>query len=150
MDKQMNLLRNILMMAGAIEICVALVHFAMPYFTQQGLGFKSLNPDEIDFINLLILAVGLLLLAFGCLTIFLAKRLESLVEMLFYYLVIKVILWVLRVVLELLYPVKIELFYIDPFTMIVLPGLVFECLLFCVALLLTAQMREVISWEKSA
>jgi len=146
----MNLLRNILMMAGAIEICVALVHFAMPYFTQQGLGFKSLNPDEIDFINLLILAVGLLLLAFGCLTIFLAKRLESLVEMLFYYLVIKVILWVLRVVLELLYPVKIELFYIDPFTMIVLPGLVFECLLFCVALLLTAQMREVISWEKSA
>ena len=146
----MNLLRNILMMAGAIEICVALVHFAMPYFTQQGIGFKSLNPDEIDFINLLILAVGLLLLAFGCFTIFLAKRVESLVEMLFYYLVIKVILWVLRVVLELLYPVKIELFYIDPFTMIVLPGLVFECLLFCVALLLTAQMREVISWEKSA
>ena len=28
MDKQMNLLRNILMIAGAIEICVALVYFA--------------------------------------------------------------------------------------------------------------------------
>lgn len=149
MEKQMNMLKNILITAGTIEILVALVHFVMPYFTHQNIGFISLNHNEVDFIDLLIFAVGILLLAFGSLTIFFAKRVEGLVEVLFYYLVIKVILWSLRVILELIYPVQLDLFYINPFTIIVLPGLVFEWLLFCVALVLTMQNREVEAWEKS-
>ena len=136
MEKQINLTKQILLAAGIIEIAVGLLHFAMPYFAYQTEGFSLLQSSEINFVTLVIFAVGILLVAFGSITILFSRKVESMIEVLYCYVVIKSILWVGRVVLELLYPVNLSMFYIEPFTLVVLPGLIIELLLFVVSVVL--------------
>ncbi|VAW48325.1 hypothetical protein MNBD_GAMMA03-2072 [hydrothermal vent metagenome] len=136
MEKQINLTKQILLAAGIIEIAVGLLHFAMPSFAYQTKGFSLLQPNEINFVTLVIFAVGILLVAFGSITILFSRKVESMIEVLYYYVVIKTILWVGRVVLELLYPVNLSMFYVEPFTLVVLPGLIIELLLFVVSVVL--------------
>lgn len=140
MEKQINLTKNVLLVAGIIEIAVGLLHFAMPSFAYQAKGFSLLQPDEISFVTLVIFAVGILLVAFGSLTILFSRKVESIIEVLYYYVVIKTILWIGRVVLELLYPVNLSMFYVEPFTLIVLPGLLIELLLFIVSVVLVKKI----------
>ncbi|MDQ6984185.1 MAG: hypothetical protein Q9M44_05675 [Ghiorsea sp.] len=136
MENQINLTKQILLAAGIIEIAVGLLHFAMPFFVYQTKGFSLLQPNEINFVTLVIFAVGILLVAFGSLTILFSSKLESMIEVLYYYVVIKTILWVGRVGLELLYPINLSMFYVEPFTLIVLPGLIIELILFAVSIVL--------------
>ena len=136
MVKQINLTKQILLVAGIIEIAVGLLHFAMPFFAYQAKGFSLLEPNEINFVTLVVFAVGILLVAFGAITILFSRKLESMVEVLYYYVVIKTILWAGRVILELIYPVNLSMFYVEPFTLAVLPGLIVELLLFVVSVVL--------------
>ncbi|MCU7921030.1 MAG: hypothetical protein KZQ95_22125 [Candidatus Thiodiazotropha sp. (ex Epidulcina cf. delphinae)] len=142
MEKQINLTKQILLAAGIIEVAVGLLHFAMPSFAYQAKGFSLLQPDEISFVTLVIFAVGILLVAFGSLTIIFSRKVESIIEVLYYYVVIKTILWVGRVVLELLYPVNLSMFYVERFTLVVLPGLVIELLLFIVSVVLVKKIMD--------
>jgi hypothetical protein len=128
--------RKLLLTAGVVEIAVGALHFAMPSSVYQSRGFASLQPDELGFVTLVTLAVGILLLAFGAFTVFLASRPDAVVEILFGYALIKTFLWAGRVILEIAYPVRLRLFSVEPFTTVVMPGLVFELLLFVAAAVL--------------
>jgi hypothetical protein len=123
-------MRNLLLCAGVIETAVGALHLAMPSFVYESRGFRSLQPDELGFVTLVILAVGILLLAFGSFTIYLASRTEAILDVLFSYALIKVFLWAGRVLLEVAYPVRLRLFSVEPFTAVVMPGVVLELLLF--------------------
>ena len=136
MNRRANTIRNILLVAGIIEIVVGLLHFAMPYYAYQSNGFTRLQPAELDFVTLCVFAVGILLLAFGALTTFLAFRVKSATEVVFFYVVIKAIGLSARVVLEFLYPVKIGLFHIEPFTVLAMPGMIILFLLFASSVVL--------------
>lgn len=93
-------------------------------------GFPNLRPEELSFVTLVTLAVGILLLAFGAVTVYLASRAEAIVGILFGYSLIKVFLWSGRVILEVAYPVRLRLFSVEPATAAVMPALVLELLLF--------------------
>ena len=135
-----NILRNILIVAGVQEIMVGALHFMMPYFLNQSEGFLQLSSIEMDFVMLVTFATGILLVAFGGVTLLLSKIDSSMIKVLYYYLWIKIILWATRVVLELVYPVNLDMFYINPFTLAVFPGLVSELGLFIVAMFLVRKM----------
>ncbi len=128
--------RSLLLCAGVIEIAVGALHFAMPSQAYRSRGFANLLPDELGFVSLVILAVGILLLAFGAFTVYLASRAEALDEILFSYSLIQAFLWVGRVILEAAYPVRLRMFSVEPFTLVVMPGLLFELLLFVTAAVL--------------
>ena len=136
MEKLNGYIRKILLTAGLIEIAVGLLHFIMPKATYQSKGYSGLNSFELDFVTLVILAVGILLITFGSLTIYFSQRLEAVSEIILFYVTLKSLLWIGRVALELMYPIKLNMFTIEPFTAIVLPGLVFEMLLFILSAVL--------------
>ena len=140
MNTQIDRLKTVLLVAGVIEIAVGLLHFGMPYFAYQSAGFMGLDSAEINFVTLIIYAVGILLIAFGCVTVLFGRQIKSTLNILTSYLVIKIALWAGRVLLELIYPVELSMFYIDPFTYIVLPGLIFELLLFVFAWILVRRV----------
>ncbi|MEJ2415290.1 MAG: hypothetical protein P8Y22_08555 [Sulfurimonas sp.] len=125
-----NYIKPLLYIAGAVEILVGLLHFFMMNFVLQSRGFSSLSSIESEFVALIVYCVGILLIAFGLLTFYFGKNSEKLVQGLYYYLFIKIILWGSRVVLEIIYPVNIQMFFIEPFTKVVFPGLIIEFLLF--------------------
>ena len=148
MDWEKSLLQKLLLAAGIIEILIAIVHFVMPVFVFQNMGFVLLKGNDVSFVYLLIYAVGILLLAFGILTIVFSIKIEGSVEILYFYLIVQVGLWGFRVLLEIYYPVELDLFYIDPLTIAILPGLVFELMLFICTLFLVIKRREVLAWEQ--
>ncbi len=148
MEQQNNRLDTLLKVAGFIEILVGLLHFLMPYFVDKNHYYSLSSVAENNLVTLLIFAVGILLIALGGTTILFANRLQQTIDILYYYLIMQVILWLSRVVLEVLYPVQLSFFYIDPFTLLALPALVLELLLFVFALSLTVSNRKAMIWEK--
>lgn len=138
-----NKLKNILLFAGIIEIMIGLVHFIMPYFIYKIKNFELLPQNELDFILLCVLSVGILLVAFGLVTILLTKKLNHIIDIMYIFIIIQILLWILRVSLEFIYPLNIDMFYVNPFTNIVLPGLVLELLLFIVSF--TLIRKEMVS-----
>lgn len=141
MEKQIYLTKKILLAAGIVEIAAGLLHFIMPSSVYQSAGFSLLQPNEINFVTLLIHAVGILLSAFGTLTILFSVKLESMIEPIYYYVIVKAIFWSGRVVLEVVYPVNLNMFNVDPFTLFVLPAVSVETALFIVSAIL---MRKIV------
>jgi len=133
-------IKSILWVAGIVEILVGLLHFGMPYFLYQSSGIASLSNIELDYLFLVTYAVGILLIAFGSTTLLLSSKIEEIKEILYYYLLIQIVLWVARVSLEIIYPLGLDMFYIDPFTLIVFPGLVVELLLFVISAILLKRL----------
>ena len=123
-------LQNIIKLAGIIEIIIGLIHFVMPYFIYQINNFNLLPKNELVFILLCVLSVGILLISLGIITILLAKQLDKIIDIMSIFIIIQIILWIFRVTFEFIFPLNINMFYIDPFTNIVLPGLIIELLLF--------------------
>ena len=148
MEQQNNRLDTLLKVAGSIEILVGLLHFLMPYFVDKNHYYSLSSVAENNLVTLLIFAVGILLIALGGTTILFANRLQQTIDILYYYLIMQVILWLSRVVLEVLYPIQLSFFYIDPFTLLALPALVLELLLFVFALSLAVSNRKAMIWEK--
>ncbi|MEL7209895.1 MAG: hypothetical protein AAGK32_16950, partial [Actinomycetota bacterium] len=66
-------------------------------------------------------AVGILLIAFGAVTLLFARHPTQHLPLLLPYLTIKTVLWVARLGLEIVFPVRLSMFGIDPFTLIVTP-----------------------------
>lgn len=127
-------LKSFLVVAGAVEICVGLLHFAMPYFYQRSPGLNAVNQAESDYVSLVTFAVGILLIAFGTLTLLFARRPHDHLDLVVGYLAIKCVLWSARLGLELLYPLGLNMFGVDPFTMVVAPGVAAETAIFFAAL----------------
>jgi len=120
--------KNLLVFAGVVEILVGALHFFMMSSINKSSGFSQLSPIESDFVALVVFCVGILLICFGTMTLYFAR--ENLSKILYYYLAAKSLLWGGRVVLELMYPIGLEMFMITPFTSIVLPGVMVEFLIF--------------------
>jgi amino acid transporter len=125
-----NWLKKLLLLAGLLEILAGLSHFAMPSFVYQARGFTLLNQDEINAVTLCILAVGILLIAFGALTLLFSFRATIYGKIILPYAIIKAILWLVRIILEFLFPLKISLFHLTRPTTVIMPLLILECLLF--------------------
>lgn len=141
MGKHNSYIKTVLMTAGIIEMLAGLAHFAMPHFVYQPKGFSFLTQNEKHFIALGIFAVGILLIAFGILTILFSLKVDIKNELLFFYTIIKSFLWFARIILEILYPVKIPLFLMEQPTIVFMPLLILACMLFVSA-------AFIISYEK--
>lgn len=133
-------MKKLLLIIGSIEILVGLLHFFMPLFFTKSESFLPLPNIEMNYLLLVTYAVGILLIAFGATTILLSKKTKELGKILYFYMIIQSVLWTARVILELMYPVELEMFGIKPFTIIVLPGLILEWGLILYAMILARKI----------
>lgn len=122
-----------MVVAGLAEIFVGVLHFVMPPFYQRSEGLGALNSPEADYVILVTYATGLLLITFGVLTMGALTVPDLPYSLLFAYLMIQAVLWAARLLLEILFPLKLDMFGIDPFTAVVLPGLTLETGIFIAA-----------------
>jgi hypothetical protein len=149
MKSDRSWIKIILLTAGIIEIVLGLIHFAFPYFAYQSKGYSLLSSNEIDFVTLCIFCVGILLVAFGAFTVFLSSKVETAIKIVFFYTVIKSILWTGRVILGILYPANISLFFIEQPNIVVFPTLVFEWLLFVFSFFVIRTKLKALSGDDS-
>jgi hypothetical protein len=142
MKNSQKWIQMMLVVAGIAEIAIGLSHFGMPAFAYKVKGFSGLIQNEINFITLSLFSVGILLIAFGVCTIFISSKRTLDIQILLYYAIVKSSLWLARIVLEVFYPVKIPLFFIEQPTFFIMPFLVLEWLLFVSSVVLIVKHME--------
>ena len=134
-------LKTLLIVAGTVEVMIGLLHFAMPTYYRRSPGLADLDGPEADFVTLVTFAVGILLIAFGVLTLGLSRHPARHLDVLLPYLVVNSVLWAGRLGLELIYPVRLDMFGIDPFTVVVTPGVAVQFILITLAAAQARQLR---------
>ncbi len=98
--------------SGFIVLMIGLAHFLMPSLGYAPDALRAIpEPQRDHFVFLGTYAIGTFLVAFGVLTLLSDPRRGSVFETTFFGLM--VIVWVVRLVLELLYPVNLSLFFLD-------------------------------------
>ena len=122
---------------GLLELILGAIHFVMPWFVLRAQGIGALNPPERNFVILCVVAVGLLLIALGLITILLVRGASLNNTAWTLFLTIKALLWSGRVFLELLLPVSISMFFISQPSILILPVIVIETLLFAIPAILS-------------
>ncbi len=133
MKNRNNLITGLLLTAGIIEIVAGLGHFPMPHFAFQTQGFSSLDQNEANFIIAAVFATGVLLIALGIFTTYLSLSKDTPIKILLYFTTIQSVLWLGRIIIEIVYPVNISLFLIREPTRFLLPIFILEWLLFIIA-----------------
>ncbi len=131
-EKGMNphKLKKILLIAGLIELIAGLSHAFMPHFIYKSSGFSFLQPNEINVVTCCIFSVGILLVAFGTITIICALKYHHLDKlMMYYFFLTKSALWTFRTFLELMFPTEVSMFSITRPSFLLIPSFIFiDCL----------------------
>lgn len=117
-------IRSVLTLAGTIDIALGLVHFLMPGLIYKSEGFHQLSSVETDMVTLSTVSVGVLLIAIGVISILCAVKYELSKELSRSVTLVLTILWLIRIIFELAFPVRIPLLYIASPTQVILPGLI--------------------------
>ncbi len=121
---------NLMLAGGIAELLIALLHFVWPLQLIQTGEFANLSMDYKNLLTLYCIAVGLCLTVFGTLSIYYTRGLIAGEKSAWIYGISQGILWEIRTILELIFPVRIPLLFVANPTVLILPlafllGLVF-------------------------
>jgi hypothetical protein len=124
------------MFAGGIaEILIAILHFVMPLQFIRAGEIAELSVDYRDFVFHGVVAIGLCQTVFGALSIHFSRKLLLGEKAAWVYGVSQGILWTGRAISELIFPVRVPLFFLSNPTVLVLPLIAAIALLFLLPLL---------------
>ncbi|MEO1564444.1 MAG: hypothetical protein AAFR98_13490 [Pseudomonadota bacterium] len=97
--------------SGVLVLLIGTAHFAMPRFGYNPATLSAIPDIQRDhFVYLGTYAIGCFLVAFGILTLVAGRGDRSFFERAFFGVMVAV--WGMRVVLEVLYPVNLPLFFL--------------------------------------
>lgn len=144
MEKNRIRIKRVLLALGIIELIAGLSHAFMPYFIFKSSGYSYLSLEEINIITCCVFSVGILLVAFGTLTVVCALKYDVLDKMMVYYFVFtKSILWALRTCLEVIFPTEIAMFLITRPSVVLIPVfIVIDCLFIFSVFLIRRDIKE--------
>ncbi len=125
---------NLIMVGGIGELLIALVHFIWPTQLVHTGEYVPLSADYTNLLVLTCMAVGLCLTVFGILSIYSVQGLIAAEKWAWAYGISQGILWELRALLEIIFPVRIPLFFVTTPTLFILPFSVVLGLLFLIPL----------------
>lgn len=124
MHTYLKLSKTLLFIGGILEFIVASFHFTWPYAMIQTGPFAELPEANKAFIVLATLAIGLVMLVFGSLSIYFAFRIRMGEYSALVFSLAQAILWTGRLILEILYPVRLPLYFIEqPSSMVIVLSL---------------------------
>jgi hypothetical protein len=135
MDKK-RLAGRLMITGGIIEIAIGILHFVWPVELNRVGLLSDLSGDFRDLLILASISIGLCVLVFGTLSIFYSKKLAAGHGAAWVYGISQGILWEVRAIFELMFPVKVPMFFISNPTVFVLPFAILLGLVFLAPLLI--------------
>jgi len=117
-------------LGGCVEILIALVHFVWPFDLIKTGEYACLSGQNSDLLVLSSLSIGLCLLVFGALSIYFSRRLRAGERSALTYSFSQAVLWGVRAIFEVFFPVLVPMYVIYNPTVYILPLTVLLCLVF--------------------
>ncbi|MCK9372807.1 MAG: hypothetical protein M0P91_06390 [Sulfuricurvum sp.] len=112
---------RLMMIGGLVEIVLGILHFIWPFQLIKTGEYVHLSADYMNLLFLSSLSIGLCLSVFGLLSIYFSKRLLFDERSAWIYGMVQGLIWEVRTLFELLFPVKIPLLFIVNPTIVILP-----------------------------
>lgn len=136
-------LSGILLLAGGfIELIIAVLHFIWPFNFIQLPDFKSVTSSIKDFILLASLAIGLCMTIFASLSFYFSKRIRLGEKSALIFAFSQGVLWIFRLIFEILLPVRVPLYSIENPSIIIIIGVIFIVLIYLTPLFLLKSFAQ--------
>lgn len=114
----------LLIIGGTLELMIAALHFIWPFNFIQFPDFNKLTASIKEFILLAFFSMGLCMTIFAFLSFYFSKRISMEVKSSLILCFSQVILWLFRLILEIILPVRVSLFAIkSPSILIIIAGI---------------------------
>jgi hypothetical protein len=136
-------IRIIVIIGATLEFLVAIFHFVWPYNVVKSADFTNVPQHIREFFLLASLAIGLCLFIFAILSLYFSGKLFSAGKIALFFCLSQVVLWIIRLILEILYPVRIAVYSIERSGTIILIFLVIMILIYLIPLLLTKRIINI-------
>lgn len=118
------------MAGGIVEILIAILHFVWPFELIKFGEFSFLSAKYQELLILSSISIGLCLFIFGMLAIYFSTKLKTGSISAWLFGITQGILWMARAGFELIYPVKVPLYFIENptifvFSLVLMLGIIF-------------------------
>lgn len=149
--KRIRIAKISLLTGGMLELTAAIAHFVWPFQLNNYGEYAKLSKAHSDLLLLCVIAVGLLLLVFGLLSIYFSYAIATMQKAALVFGCSQAFLFFVRAALEIAFPVRIPMFFINNPATFILPGTIILFLLYLipVALIKTAAMNNISPWSMS-
>ena len=138
----MRIAQRLLIVAGIIEILIGIMHFTWPFEMIRYSIFAELPDYALDLILLSSLAIGLCLTVFGFLSIYFGYHVKKMVKATMIISLSQAFLWIIRLILEIILPVQLRIFFIESPTLIIRIGIMVLIGLFLISAI---NLRKIIT-----
>jgi hypothetical protein len=126
----------LLVTGGFIELVIAILHFIWPFNFIQLPDFNNVTSSIRDFILLASLAIGLCMTIFAYLSFYFSKRIMFGEKSALIFSLSQGILWIFRLIFEILLPVRVPLYSIGSPSDIIIIGVIFIILIYLIPVFL--------------
>lgn len=141
MTRSVKFARLFLVLAGLVPLAVGIMHLFLPSFGFDDAVLAQFTPaSRSHFVDLALYAIAVFLLAFAFLTFYFAARVESSGAIVFS--VVQSVVWVLRSILEVIFPVEIALFGMTGLSPRILGVSIAAALLYAVSVYFAVRARR--------
>ena len=134
-------LSNILLVTGGfIELIIAILHFIWPFNFIQLPDFNNATSSIKDFILLASFSIGICMTIFAYLSFYFSKRIMHGEKSALIFSLSQGILWMFRLIFEILLPVRLPLYSIENPSNIIIIGVIFIILIYLIPVFLLRRM----------
>jgi len=130
----------LLVTGGFIELIIAIIHFIWPFNFIQLPDFNNVASAIKDFILLASLALGLCMTIFACLSFYFSKKIMTGEKSALIFSFSQAIVWIFRLIFEILLPVRVPLYSIENPSNIIIIGVIFIILIYLIPVFLLRRM----------
>ena len=98
---------------GLLELLTGVIHFVWPYNLMHTIQFVTLPENIREFLLLASLAIGLCLIVFAALSFYFSGKLFTENRAAWFFCLSQVFVWLIRLILEIIYPVRVSIYFIE-------------------------------------
>jgi hypothetical protein len=138
-NKTMNArkLSGILIFTGGLmELVIGILHFTWPFSFLRSPNFQGIESPISDLLLLTALAVGLCLSVFALLSFYFSKQVKTEIKSVRIFCISQSTLWIIRLIFEILLPVRISIYFIDNPSNIIIGGVIVIILVYLLPVVL--------------
>jgi hypothetical protein len=121
---------------GLIELVIGILHFTWPFSFLELQIFQGVDKSISTLLLLAVLSVGLCLIVFACLSFYFSKQANIVTKNAWVFSITQSILWSIRLILEILLPVRISLYFIHSPSNVIVGGAIILILVYLLPVIL--------------
>lgn len=126
---------------GFLELLIGTLHIFWPLTLLQTIEFQALPVNIQKFMQLLCWAVGICLITFAFLSFYCSRHTSSYPNLVKVFCLTQTALWTIRLIFELILPVRIALYGIQKPYLFILPGVAIIISLYLTPVILLRKLK---------